>query len=150
MQQLAIELLELLFYFFTHVLLVHFFRRLFCWCILNEVCQFNGACPRRGANRAAASGRLRADQPGRAGGCGRSGRAHARTNIQNNSFIIPFISIHLLNNFSSLYILLPSYSRYLLKRERNQLALRKSGEFFRAKFLVKSSSSPDRIFMDIY
>ena len=29
------------------------------------------------------------------------------------------------------------------KRERNQLALRKSGEFFRAKILVKSSSSPD-------
>ena len=53
--------------------------------------------------------RLRADRPGAwtvaggpvgcADGCGRTGRAHAQTNIQNNSFIIPFISIHLLNNF---------------------------------------------------
>ena len=33
---------------------------------------------------------------------------------------------------------------YEVKREKNQLALRKSGEFFRAKILVKSSSSPDR------
>merc|ERR1712055_226996 len=60
---------------------------------------------RGGGNRAAASGRLRTDRArgrlrtDRAGGCGRTGPAHAQTNIQNNSFILPFISIHLLNNF---------------------------------------------------
>ena len=70
-----------------------------------------GVCGRTGGGRA----RAVADGPGVAGGPpGVCGRAHARTNTQNNSFIIPFISIHLLNNFSSLYILLPSYSRYLL------------------------------------
>ena len=51
-------------------------------------------------------------QDAAAGGPGTA--AHARTNIQNNSFIIPFISIHLWNNFYSLYILLPSYFRYAL------------------------------------
>ena len=68
-----------------------------------------GVCGRTGRVR----GRLRTDRAGAYAGTGWA-RAHAQTNIQNNSFIIPFISIHLLNNFSSLYILLPSYSRYLL------------------------------------
>ena len=69
-----------------------------------------GGCGRTGRVR----GQLGTDRPGgcrrtglancgrteRAGGPGgRGGRAHARTIVQNNSFIIPFISIHLLNNF---------------------------------------------------
>ena len=38
--------------------------------------------------------------PGRAGGCGRTGRAHAQTNNQNNDMIYfnPYI-IHLSTNF---------------------------------------------------
>ena len=52
-----------------------------------------------GSNRADASGRLRDGPAGCADGCGRTGQTRSRTNFQNNSFIIPFISIHLLNNF---------------------------------------------------
>ena len=45
--------------------------------------------------------RLQTDRPGARAAADRSA-AHAWTNIQNNSFIIPFISIHLLNNFSTI------------------------------------------------
>ena len=63
---------------------------LVCRCILKEVCQFNGACPRRGgATRAAASGRLRADRPG----------AFPDQYLkQCDNFIIQFISINI-NDF---------------------------------------------------
>ena len=63
---------------------------LVCRCILKEVCQFNGACPRRGgATRAAASGRLRADRPG----------AFPDQYLkQYDNFIIQFISINI-NDF---------------------------------------------------
>ena len=56
-------------------------------------------CPRRGAQPSSRERAVAGGPVGCADGCGRTGRAHAQTNIQNNSFIIPFISIHLLNNF---------------------------------------------------